>query len=144
MCPTRDRMNIEQLAKLSVYAKLKITLTWNSSEGPFSEIVEVFFNSLHSLPPSSVILYRIRTWNHLCNLKPMQNVIFVPEFFPGKLCSIYWSYTCELGCIFRMPDIKSCHCKKRLTIFPFPAGMSLSKLCLDGKKEVTPGQGEFV
>jgi hypothetical protein len=36
------------------------------------------------------------------------------------------------------------HCKKRLTIFPSPAGMSLSKLSLDLKNYIIPAQGEFV
>ncbi len=33
--------------------------------------------------------------------------------------------------------------KKRLSIFPFPAGMSLTKLSLTGKNKIIPGQGEF-
>jgi hypothetical protein len=28
------------------------------------------------------------------------------------------------------------HCKKRFVIFPFPAGMSLTKLCLGGNNDV--------
>jgi hypothetical protein len=36
------------------------------------------------------------------------------------------------------------HCKKRLAIFPWPAGMSLNKLSMAGKKLISPGQGEFV
>jgi hypothetical protein len=35
------------------------------------------------------------------------------------------------------------HCKKRLTIFPSPAGMSLTKLSLAGNNEGVPRQGEF-
>jgi hypothetical protein len=35
------------------------------------------------------------------------------------------------------------HCKKRLTIFPSPAGMSLTKLSLDGNNLIIPVQGEF-
>ncbi len=35
------------------------------------------------------------------------------------------------------------HCKKRLAIFPCPAGMSLTKLSLDGNNLNIPGQGEF-
>jgi hypothetical protein len=35
------------------------------------------------------------------------------------------------------------HCKKRLTFFTFPAGMSLTKLCLAGNILISPGQGEF-
>jgi len=34
--------------------------------------------------------------------------------------------------------------KKRLTIVPSPAGMSLNKLSMAGKKLISPGQGEFV
>jgi hypothetical protein len=35
------------------------------------------------------------------------------------------------------------HCKKRLTIFPSPAGMSLTKPSLGGNNEIIPVQGEF-
>jgi hypothetical protein len=35
------------------------------------------------------------------------------------------------------------HCKKRLAIFPSPAGMSLIKLQLAGKNLIIPDQGEF-
>jgi hypothetical protein len=35
------------------------------------------------------------------------------------------------------------HCKKRLAIFPSPAGMSLTKLSLAGNNLIIPGQGEF-
>jgi hypothetical protein len=35
------------------------------------------------------------------------------------------------------------HCKKRLPIFPSPAGMSLTKLYLGGKNLIIPRQGEF-
>jgi hypothetical protein len=35
------------------------------------------------------------------------------------------------------------HCKKRLTIFPSPAGMSLTKLFLDGNNLIISCQGEF-
>jgi hypothetical protein len=37
----------------------------------------------------------------------------------------------------------SIHCKKRFVIFPSPAGMSLTKLSLDGKNLIIPVQGEF-
>jgi hypothetical protein len=33
--------------------------------------------------------------------------------------------------------------KKRLSIFPSPAGMSKIKLSLTEKNEIIPGQGEF-
>jgi hypothetical protein len=35
------------------------------------------------------------------------------------------------------------HCKKKLAIFPSPAGMSLTKLSLGGKNKIIPAQGEF-
>ncbi len=35
------------------------------------------------------------------------------------------------------------NCKKRLAIFPSPAGMSLIKLPLAGNNVIVPGQGEF-
>jgi hypothetical protein len=33
--------------------------------------------------------------------------------------------------------------KKRLAVFPSPAGMSLTKLSLAGNNLILPGQGEF-
>jgi hypothetical protein len=35
------------------------------------------------------------------------------------------------------------HCKKKFAIFPSPAGMSLTKLSLDGNNLIIPAQGEF-
>ncbi len=35
------------------------------------------------------------------------------------------------------------HCKKRLAVFPSPAGMSLTKLSLGGNNLIIPGQWEF-
>jgi hypothetical protein len=35
------------------------------------------------------------------------------------------------------------HCKKRLTIFPSPAGTLLTKISLAGNILIVPGQGEF-
>ncbi len=35
------------------------------------------------------------------------------------------------------------HCQKRLSIFPSPAGMSLTKLSLAGKNLIVPGLGVF-
>jgi hypothetical protein len=35
------------------------------------------------------------------------------------------------------------HCKKRLTIFPSPVGMSLTKLSLAGNILIIPGEGEL-
>ncbi len=35
------------------------------------------------------------------------------------------------------------HCKKRLAVFPSPAGMSLTKLSLDGENLIIPVQGEI-
>jgi hypothetical protein len=35
------------------------------------------------------------------------------------------------------------HCKKRLSNFPSPAGMSITKLSLARNNLVIPGQGEF-
>ncbi len=37
----------------------------------------------------------------------------------------------------------SLHCKKRLSFFPFPDGMSLTKVSLAGNNLIIPGQGEF-
>jgi hypothetical protein len=37
----------------------------------------------------------------------------------------------------------SVHCKKSLTIFPSPAGMSLTELFLAGNNLIVTGQGEF-
>ncbi len=35
------------------------------------------------------------------------------------------------------------HCKKRLAVFPSPAGMSLTKLSLAGNYKIIPRQVEF-
>ncbi len=35
------------------------------------------------------------------------------------------------------------HCKKRLDVFPSPAGTSLTKLSLAGNNYIIPGQGEI-
>ncbi len=35
------------------------------------------------------------------------------------------------------------HCKKWLSVFPSPAGMSLTKLSLVGNNLIFPGHGEF-
>ncbi len=40
-------------------------------------------------------------------------------------------------------DIEAIHCKKRLAVFPSPAGMSLTKLSLAGDNLIIPAQGEF-
>jgi hypothetical protein len=37
------------------------------------------------------------------------------------------------------PSIKTVHCKKRLAAFPYPAGMSLTKLSLAGNYQIFPG-----
>jgi hypothetical protein len=47
-----------------------------------------------------------------------------------KFCNRWWK-------------LKNIHCKKSLTIFPSPAGMSLTNLSLAGKNLIIPGQGEF-
>jgi hypothetical protein len=35
------------------------------------------------------------------------------------------------------------HCKKWLSFFPYPAGMSLTKLSMAGNNLIIPGQREF-
>jgi hypothetical protein len=42
-----------------------------------------------------------------------------------------------------MNIIEPPHCKKRLAVFPSPAGMSQTKLSMDGNIQIIPGQGEF-
>ncbi len=44
----------------------------------------------------------------------------------GQICGFFWLYTV----------------KKRLTICPSPAGMSLTKLSLAGSNKIISGQGE--
>jgi hypothetical protein len=39
--------------------------------------------------------------------------------------------------------ISTVHCKKRLAVFPSPAGMSLSELSLAGNNLIIPAYGEF-
>jgi hypothetical protein len=48
--------------------------------------------------------------------------------------------TSLLGTLF---NPQPAHCKKRFAIFPPTAGMLLTKLSLDGKNLIIPGQGEF-
>jgi hypothetical protein len=38
---------------------------------------------------------------------------------------------------------RSIHCKKRLSVFPSPARMSITNLSLAGNNLTIPGQGEF-
>jgi hypothetical protein len=40
-------------------------------------------------------------------------------------------------------DFLPLHCKRSFSIFPSPAGRSLTKLSLDGNNLIIPGQGEF-
>ncbi len=56
-----------------------------------------------------------------------------------------WLEWREMGRKVRESVAKSerVHCKKRLTIFPSPAGMSLTKLSQAGNNLSIPGQGEF-
>ncbi len=64
-----------------------------------------------------------------------------------------WCETCEKYIFSKRNIIKFCfdsifrfgtvHCKKCLSIFPSPAGMSLTKLSLVGKNLIIPVQGEF-
>jgi len=42
-----------------------------------------------------------------------------------------------------IPFFQRLHCKKWLSIFPSPAGMSLTKISLAGKNLNIPGQREF-
>ncbi len=42
------------------------------------------------------------------------------------------------------PSIKTVHCRKRLAAFPYPAGMSLTKLSLARNNKIIPGQGEWL
>jgi hypothetical protein len=51
----------------------------------------------------------------------------------------YW----QLLLLTKTNFVINVHCKKRLSIFPSPAGMSLTKLSLAWKKQIIPGQGEF-
>jgi hypothetical protein len=40
-------------------------------------------------------------------------------------------------------QIPCLHCKKKLAIFLFPAGISITKLSLAANNLIIPGQGEF-
>ncbi len=40
----------------------------------------------------------------------------------------------------RQSRLRVVHCKKRLTVLPSPAGMSLTKLSLDGNNYIFPGK----
>ncbi len=50
------------------------------------------------------------------------------------------------GCVWHFDglDYATLHCKKRLPIFPPPAGMSLTKLSLAGNNLNFPGQESLV
>jgi hypothetical protein len=43
----------------------------------------------------------------------------------------------------RKGEMQRIHCKKRFAIFLSPAGMSLTKLSLDGNNLIIPAKGEF-
>ncbi len=45
--------------------------------------------------------------------------------------------------VYSTSSIYNIHCKKGLSIFPSPAGMSLTKLSLVGNDLIIPFQGEF-
>jgi hypothetical protein len=49
----------------------------------------------------------------------------------GPTLKLHWMRTFLVHCTV---DVSAIHCKKELAIFPSPAGMSLTKLSLGGKK----------
>jgi hypothetical protein len=55
----------------------------------------------------------------------------------------YTHCTSMLLAVERDKPFMSIHCKKSFTIFPSPAGMSLTKLSLAGNNLIVTGQGEF-
>ncbi len=59
-------------------------------------------------------------------------------------CVMFYSYTVKkLSLKSLYKSVHSLHCKKRLAVFPSPAGMSLTKLSLAGNNLIIPTQGEF-
>jgi hypothetical protein len=56
----------------------------------------------------------------------------------------FTTYEEYLDSLLRDDDKKYVHCKKRLKVFPSPAGMSLTNLSLAGNNLIIPGQGKFV
>jgi hypothetical protein len=72
---------------------------------------------------------------------------FKAHFFPGLYLSEtqYSDKQTKRG--RELPEVgkssKHVHRKKRLAIFPTPAGMSLTKLSLDGNNLIISVQGEF-
>jgi hypothetical protein len=66
-----------------------------------------------------------------------RNIVFDQIFTGGE----------EEGTVYRVVPRErgySNTVKKKLTIFPSPAGMSLTKLCLAGNNGINPVQGEFL
>jgi hypothetical protein len=67
---------------------------------------------------------------------------------PSVLANIVAGSTCKDGGNEEITPLLlntggNTHCKKKLAIYPSPAGMSLTKLSLAGNSLIIPGQGEF-
>ncbi len=84
----------------------------------------------------------------------MQWRLIIVECWCGRLTVHVWNGCCYItvdpethtrqnGICFLSLEKPILHCKKRLSIFPTPAGMSLTKLSLDGKNLLILGQVDF-
>jgi hypothetical protein len=72
----------------------------------------------------------------------LEYALYVQTAGGGKRYTVHVQSSMLLA-VERDKSCMSIHCKKSLTIFPSPAGMSLTKLSLAGNNFIVTGQGEF-
>ncbi len=75
--------------------------------------------------PCMVLQFLAPTWN--------PNLVDLPGPSAKPVALAHWN----------APASGMIHCKERLAVFPSPAGMSVTKLSLDGNNQIFPVQGEF-
>jgi hypothetical protein len=80
--------------------------------------------------------------NQVFNIYTVQADIYIVQVCTQYSTTKSSLYEVPLGFRLKMQP-KLLHCEKKLTIFPSPAGMSLTKLSLAGNSLIIPGQGEF-
>ncbi len=82
-----------------------------------------------------------------CNLHAIQYrtclLLFSDVLLQKNFLIIYKVFCPFLYQLSATSRVRPVHCRKRLPIFPSPAGMSLAKLSLVGKNLINPGQGGF-
>ncbi len=70
-----------------------------------------------------------------------EKVIFYVDYHLKNLGNLFKLHIQALS-FYNFMFGKFLHCKKRLSIFPSPAGMSLTKLSVAGNNLIIPGHGE--